>query len=55
MTEEPPWNGQWKVFHWGLKSIVRGHNPRPYFYRAEQTTKEQRESATPGPQPQNGQ
>ena len=50
MTEEPPWNGQWKVFHlagecvcvgggWGggLKSILRGHNPRPYFCRGLDT------------------
>ena len=36
-----PWNGQWKVFHWGgegaLKSILRGHSPRPYFCRGLDT------------------
>ena len=41
MTEEPPWNGQWKIFHLGgeggFKSILRGHNPRPYFCRGLDT------------------
>ena len=26
-AEAPPWNGKLK-YYWGLKSILRGHNPR---------------------------
>ena len=24
MTEEQPWNGQWKVFHWGVRGGAGG-------------------------------